>query len=122
MQSGVATRALYTLTFAAWISEKTIRLAYRSVQQRYNRPLGNKGLAAFRFVDEHTEPVQTPKWANLTRLWNEQHPEDKFIDRSALRQAYERAKERLASPWENNKSEYSAGQGETDIEAPDWPF
>jgi hypothetical protein len=94
-------RGRYVLTFAPWISEKTVRLTYHRVQPRDNRPLSTKGLAAFRFVDEHTEPGRTPKWAELNRRWNEQHTDDRFTDRSALRQAYERARERLASAWEN---------------------
>lgn len=114
-------RGTYSLTFAPWISEKTIRLAYRSVQPRDNRPLSKKGLSAFRFVNEHTEPGQTPKWAELTRLWNEQHPEDKFTDRSALRQAYERAKERLASPWEK-KWEHLGERDDVPTEVPEWPL
>ncbi len=91
----------HTITFAPWISEKTLRRAYRNLQEGDNRPLSRKTLAAFRFVVERTDPQQTPKWAKLTREWNQQHPDDKFRDRSALRQAYERAEERLASPWLN---------------------
>jgi hypothetical protein len=98
-------RGRYMFTFASWVSEKTVRFAYHRVQPKDNRPLSTKGLAAFRFVDEYTEPGRTPKWAELTRRWNEQHPEDKFRDRSALRQAYERARERLAYPWKD-KLEY----------------
>jgi len=91
----------HTLTFLTWISEKTIRRAYHSLHVGDNRPLGHKSLSAFRFVDEHTKPGQTPKWAELTRRWNKDHPnpKDKFTDRSALQRAYKRAEERLASPW-----------------------
>lgn len=92
-------RGTYNITFAPWISEKTRQRAYRSVQEGDNRPLGNKGLSAFRFVCEHTEPGRTPKWAELTERWNEQHPHDKFRDRSELRRMYKRAEERLVSPW-----------------------
>lgn len=90
---------MYNIAFAPWVSEKTIRLAYRRVQVSDNRPLGSKSLYAFRFVDEHTELGQTPKWTELTAQWNEQHPNDKFRDRSALRRAYKRAERRLASTW-----------------------
>jgi hypothetical protein len=84
-----------------WVSERTVRYAYRSIQHSDNRPLGNKSLSAFRFVDKHTEPGRTPKWAELVDQWNRKHPEegDKFTDRSALRKAYKRAEKRLASPW-----------------------
>lgn len=95
----------HTIAFAPWISEKTVRRAYRSVQEGDNRPLGRKSLATFRFVFEHTKPGQTPKWSELTRLWNEQHPDDKFRDRSAFRKAYERARERLTSPWVNEQTQ-----------------
>lgn len=74
----------HTVTFAPWISEKTVRRAYRNLQAGDNRPLSKKTLAAFRFVNEHTDPGQTPKWAELTIQWNQQHPNDKFRDRSAL--------------------------------------
>lgn len=93
----------HILTFAPWVSEKTIRHAYRSLQQADNQPIGRKGLSAFRFVEAHTEPGQTPKWAALTELWNRRHPGDRFTDRSALRRAYLRARGRLASPWEDRK-------------------
>ena len=96
---------MYTLTFTPWISEKTIRDAYRSLQSGDNRPLGYKSLSAFRFVDMYTEPRQTPKWAELTRRWNQENPDDKFTDRSALRRAYERAEARLASSWANSQED-----------------
>ncbi len=91
-------RGTYT-TFAPWISEKTRQRAFRTLQESDNRPLGNKGLSAFRFVCERTEPGRTPKWAELTDRWNELHPHNKFTDRSALRRAYKRVEKRLASPW-----------------------
>lgn len=91
----------YTLTFAPWISEKTIRRVYRNLYNRDNSPLGSKTLSLFRFVNDCTEPEQTPKWSEMTRRWNEQHPDDKFTDRSALRRAYKRAEARLASLWVN---------------------
>lgn len=101
--SGRESDGMYNIAFAPWISEKTIRLAYRSVQVGDNRPLGSKSLNAFRFVDEQTELGQIPKWTELTAQWNEQHPNDKFTDRSALRRAYKRAERRLASTWINGE-------------------
>lgn len=95
----------YRVTFAPWISEKTISRTYRSLQVKDNRPLGNRSLAWFRFVEEHTEPGQTPRWEELTTLWNKLHPDDKIGHRSTLRKAYERAKERLASPWVNEQGQ-----------------
>ena len=53
----------------------------------------------FRFVTEYTEPGKKPKWAELTRRWNELYTNQKFVDRSALRRAYKRAERRLAAPW-----------------------
>jgi hypothetical protein len=87
------------LTFEPWISEDTIRRAYRSLQLGDNRPLEEKSLALFRFVTEYTEPGKKPKWAELTRRWNELYTNHKFIDRSALRRAYKRAERRLGAPW-----------------------
>ena len=91
----------YEITFAPWISETTVRSAYRSVHDSDNRPLGHNSLSAFRFVCERTEPGQTPKWAELNEHWNKEQSDDKhkFWDRSALRRAYERAEKRLAAPW-----------------------
>jgi hypothetical protein len=58
-------KGTYRLTFARWISERTIRVAYRSIQRGDNRPLSSKGLSASRFVDEHTEPRI---WVLFTRV------------------------------------------------------
>jgi len=98
-----------TITLAPWISEKTLRRAYRGLHENDNRPLGSKVLSAFRFVDENTEPGRTPKWSELTRLWNkrcrDRNREDlTFFDGSALKKAHERAEARLASPWANGRS------------------
>jgi hypothetical protein len=89
------------LVFAPRISEKAVRRAYHSLQVGDNRPLASTGLAAFRFVQEYTEPGQTPTWAELTECWNEQHPlkNDRCLDWSAMRRACKRGEERLASPW-----------------------
>ncbi len=97
-------RGTYRITFATWISEESLRRAYRSLHKSDNRPLGRKVLSAFRFVDERTEPGRTPKWAELTREWNQRckkrNREDLiFYDGSALKRAYERVEKRLASPF-----------------------
>jgi hypothetical protein len=106
----------YTLTFAPWISEKTIRRAYQGLQDEDNQPIRQKGLSAFCFVEDLTEPVQTPKWGELTKRWNRYHPDDKFWDRSALRRAYRRAEKRLASAWIDEPAD-----AEEDIFEPDDP-
>jgi hypothetical protein len=87
-----------TLNFAPWISERTLRRAYRQLHTSDNRPLSAKSLSLFRFVQEHTEPGQRPEWAKLERLWNDEHSDD-FFDRSALRKMYKRAEERLVGSW-----------------------
>jgi hypothetical protein len=94
-----------TLNFAPWISEKTIRKAYRKcqkvVQGGDNRRMKARTLAVMRFVTKHTnEEGNRPSWAQLTALWNEQHPgEWSFKDRFGLRKAYLRAEEELAGRW-----------------------
>ncbi len=93
----------YEIVFAPWISEKTMRHAYRSLHHSDNRPLGRKNLTAFCFVDEHTEVGCTPEWAELTRRWNARNPEARYWDGSALKKAYERAEMRLASPWADER-------------------
>ena len=107
----------HILTFAPWISEKTIRRAYRSVYDSDNRPLGHKSLSAFRFVDEHTEVGCIPAWAELARRWNARHPENRFWDGSALKRAYERAEKRLASPWAGEQHRAGDQERPSDVEA-----
>jgi len=93
-----------TLNFAPWISEKTLRKAYRKcqtvVQGGDNRRMKERTLAVMRFVTEHTDDEgNRPSWSQLTELWNEQHPgEWRFKDRFGLRKAYLRAEEELAGP------------------------
>jgi len=69
-----ASSGAFRLIFEPWISEETVRRAYRSVQLGDNRPLERKCLAAFLFVTAHTEPGEKPKWAELTRRWNKRFP------------------------------------------------
>ena len=98
-------RGIFTLNFAPWISEKTLRKAYRKcqkvVQGGDNRRMKERTLAVMRFVTEHTdEEARRPPWSQLTELWNKQHPgEWRFKDRFGLRKTYLRAEEELADPW-----------------------
>ena len=99
-------RQVFTLSFAPWISEKTVRKAYRKgqkvVQGGDNRRMKERTLAVVRFVTEHTddEGRRLLSWSQLTDLWNEQHPgEWSFKDRFGLRKAYLRAEKELARPW-----------------------
>jgi hypothetical protein len=52
-------RRVFTLSFAPWISEKTVRKAYRKgqkvVQGGDNRRMNERTLAVMRFVTEHTD-------------------------------------------------------------------
>jgi hypothetical protein len=96
-----------TLNFAPWISEKTVRRAYRKcqkvVQGGDNRRMRERTLAVMRFVTKHTddEGRRLLSWSQLTDLWNEEHPgEWRFKGRSGLRRSYLRAaKELVAGPW-----------------------
>ena len=99
-------RQVFTLSFAPWISEKTVRKAYRKGQQLVqggdNRRMKDRAVAVMRFVTEHTddEGKRLLSWSQLTDLWNEQHPgEWSFKDRFGLRKAHLRAEEELASAW-----------------------
>ena len=98
-------RGQFTLTYAQWISEKTLRRAYAGardhLRQGDNRPLAHKTLAVFRFVTEHVDDEgNRQSWAQLTDLWNKQHPgEWRFKDRFGLRKTYLRAEKELADPW-----------------------
>jgi hypothetical protein len=83
----------FTLTFAPWVSEDTILRAYRSAYKGDAKLSTEKSLAVLRFVDEQTPPEEKPQWARLTKLWNEQHPEKTYEERSGgLRKSYEGAK------------------------------
>ena len=42
-----------------------------------------------------------PKWEELRKLWNEEHPERPYKGRSGLFQAYKEASEGLANPAYN---------------------
>jgi hypothetical protein len=98
-------RQVFTLNYAPWISEKTVRKAYRKgqkvVQGGDNRRMKERILAVVRFVAEHTDDEGNRlSWSQLTDLWNEQHPgEWRFKDRFGLRKAYLRAEEELAGAW-----------------------
>lgn len=98
-------RQVFTLSFAPWISEKTIRKAYRKgqevVQGGDNRRMKERTLAVVRFVTEHTDDEGSrPSWPKLTDLWNKEHSgEWRFKDRFGLRKAYLRAEKELAGPW-----------------------
>jgi hypothetical protein len=97
-------RRVFTLNFAPWISEKTIRKAYRKcqrvVQGGDNRRMQERTLAVMRFVTEHTDDEgKRSTWSQLTDLWNEQYPgEWRFKDRFGMRKTYVRAAKELAGP------------------------
>src|SRR5215204_5081825 len=65
-------RRVFTLNFAPWISEKTLRKAYRKcqkvVQGGDNRRMKERTLAVMRFVTEHTdvEGKRLLSWSQLT--------------------------------------------------------
>jgi hypothetical protein len=99
-------RRVFTLSFAPWISEKTIRRAYRKAQEVVqggdNRRMKERTLAVVRFVTEHTDDegrrllseaplagvLSVPEVGQL-------RPKDRF----GLRKAYLRAEGELAGPW-----------------------
>jgi hypothetical protein len=96
-------RRVFTLNFAPWISEKTLRKAYRKcqkvVQGGDNRRMQERTLAVMRFVIKHTDDEgNRPSWSQLTDLWNKEHTGAwTFKDRFGLRKAYLRAVKGLAS-------------------------
>ena len=98
-------RRIFTLSFAPWISEKTIRKAYRKgqkvVQGGDNRRMTERTLAVMRFVTAHTDDEgNRPSWSQLTDLWNKEHPgEWRFKDRFGLRKTCLRAEKELVRPW-----------------------
>jgi hypothetical protein len=97
------TRHTFTLTFAAWVSEDTILKAYHSVYKGDAKLPTEKSLAVLRFVNEHTSSEEEAHWANLTRFWNEEHPEMTYDVRSGgLGKSYgvaNRFMEEITSLW-----------------------
>jgi hypothetical protein len=95
-------RQVFTLNFAPWISEKSIRKAYRKCQKVVrggdNRRMKERTLAVMRFVIEHTDDKgKRPSWSQLTDLWNKEHTGAwTFKDRFGMRKAYLRAAKELA--------------------------
>jgi hypothetical protein len=103
-------RGVFTLAFASWISEETMRRAYRKARDQAhggtgNRQLGEKALAVLRFVSERTPSAEKPKWTELWRSWNSECRDGEyprkwsFNDISALRRAYLRAEQSVAASW-----------------------
>ena len=101
-------RGVFSLTFAPWISERTLRQVYRKARDRThggkaNRYPGRKALAVLRFVSERTPPGKKPKWTELMENWNiecrdsEYPPKWKFKDVSAFRKTYLRSEQRVAT-------------------------
>jgi hypothetical protein len=103
------TRHTFTLTFAPWVSEDTILRSYRSAYKGDAKLPTQKSLAVLRFVDERTLTGERPKWASLTKLWNEQHPEMTYTLRSGgFGKSYDDAKrfvEDVASLWTRGAKE-----------------
>ena len=99
-------REIFTLAFAPWISEETLRRAYRKARDRAhgggdNRQPGEKALALLRFVSERTPWGETPKWTPLMTAWNEDDdtpPKWRFSGVSQSRKTYLRAERRVAGP------------------------
>ena len=100
-------RGVFSLTFAPWISEPTLRQAYRKVRDRAhggkgNRQPGEKALAVLRFVSERTPPEKKPKWTELMKIWNskcrdgEYPPDWEFSAVSTFRNTYLRSEQRAA--------------------------
>src|SRR5215213_2345508 len=95
-------RGVFTLAFAPWISEETLRRAYRKARDRAhggedNRQPGEKALALLRFVSERTPWGETPKWTPLMTAWNEDddtQPKWRFSGVSQFRKTYLRAERR----------------------------
>lgn len=101
-------RGVFSLTFAPWISEPTLRQAYRKARDRThsgkdNRNPGRKALAVLRFVSERTPPGKKPKWTQLMKTWNikcrngEYQPEWTFNAVQTFRNTYLRSEQRAAT-------------------------
>ena len=92
--------ATFSLNFSPWVSEKTVRDAYRYIQYSQGRIPGDKTIRVLRFVAEQTnEKGVPPSWAALWERWNAANPNDRYENRSALYKAYRRAVEALVPPY-----------------------
>lgn len=93
-------RGTFTLAFMPWVSKGAILQVRRLAQQRSESgALKDRALEVFRFVAERTDARKGKPWEKLRAEWNEQHPDDRFANRSSIASAYRRAEEKLAGPW-----------------------
>ena len=99
-------RGVFTLAFAPWISEETMRQAYRKARNRArggegNHQPGEKALTVLCFVSKRTPAGKKPRWTPLMAEWNEDAntpPRWKFKDVSHFRKTYLRTERRVAGP------------------------
>jgi hypothetical protein len=89
-----------------WVGAKEVAAAYRAAQQHLSGGVKHRipahHLELFQFVRRHTrQDGSRPKWEELRKLWNEEHPERPYKGRSGLFQAYKEASEGLANPAYN---------------------
>lgn len=92
--------ATYSLTFSPWVSEESVRAAYRTVVSRHRRSSNDKTLRVFRFVCEQADEAgRLPTWPELLDRWNRANPDERYQNRGAIYKAYARALEALIPPY-----------------------
>jgi hypothetical protein len=83
-------RTTFTLEVEAWLPPEEVLEQYRYVQSQVlgktPRSPKRKALNVLEFVNRH----KGKSWGELFELWNEQHPNDRFKDRSHLWTSYTR--------------------------------
>jgi hypothetical protein len=83
-------RTTFTLEVEAWLPPEEVLDQYRHTQSQVlgktPRSPKRKALNVFEFVNRH----KGKSWGELFELWNEQHPNDRFKDRSHLWTSYTR--------------------------------
>ncbi len=85
-----------------WLSAETVLRAYRKVQRWAlggdNRPIKEKNLRVFEFVESQKHEGQRPRWATLLERWNEDNSEELYSDLRHFVRDYHRTKTALLSP------------------------
>jgi hypothetical protein len=92
-------RTTITLEVECWLPPEEVLEQYRHAQNQFlggtPRSLKRKTVDLFEFVNQHKEKKS---WRERFDAWNEEHPSQRFRDRSHLYTTYKRALDTIASP------------------------
>lgn len=85
-----------------WVSPETVLRVYRRAQHwalgGKNRPIQEKNLKLFEFVERQKLEGQRPPWSTLIEQWNEAYPTQSYSDIRHFARDYERTRKALLLP------------------------